>query len=73
MSAGERPASVHKLQVAERNPGTALELDWLDQVRVNLSAVERRAATLATRRTVKQDWQAAWLLKAVTCIDPPSP
>ena len=69
MSAGERPASVHKLQVAERNPGTALELDWLDQVRVNLSAVERRAATLTTRRTVKQDWQAAWLLKAVTCID----
>ena len=69
MSAGERPASVHKLHVAERNPGTALELDWLDQVRVNLSAVERRAATLTTRRTVKQDWQAAWLLKAVTCID----
>ena len=52
-----------------RNPGMALELDWLDEVRINRSAVERRAATLATRRTVKRDWQAAWLLKAVSCID----
>ncbi len=70
MSAGERPgASVHKLLVPGRNPGMALELDWLDRVHVNLSAVERRAATLATRRTVKKDWQAAWLLKAITCID----
>ncbi len=57
MSVGERPgASVHKLHMPERNPGTALERDWLDQVHVNLSAVERRAATLATRRTVKKDW-----------------
>ncbi len=54
---------------AARNPGTALELDWLREVRVNRSAVERRAATIPTRRTVKKDWQAAWLLKAITCID----
>ena len=47
----------------------ALRLDWLDEVRINLSAVERRAATLVTRRTVKKDWQAAWLLKAVSCMD----
>jgi len=53
----------------ERNPGTALELDWLEDVRVNLSAVERRTSTLTKRRTVKKDWQAAWLLKAVSCID----
>lgn len=38
-------------------------------MRVNLSAVERRAATLTTRRSVKKEWQAAWLLKAVTLID----
>ncbi len=53
----------------DRNPGTALELDWIEEVRVNLSAVERRAATLTTRRTVKKDWQAAWLLRAIACID----
>jgi deoxyribose-phosphate aldolase len=53
----------------ERNPGVGLELGWLRGVQANLSAVERRAATLTTRRTVKKEWQAAWLLKAVTCID----
>ncbi len=52
-----------------RNPGTALDLDRIERLRVNRSAVERRAATLATRRTVKKDWQAAWLLKAVSCLD----
>ena len=31
--------------------------------------VTRRAASLGTRRTVKQQWQAGWLLRAVTCID----
>jgi deoxyribose-phosphate aldolase len=46
-----------------------LELDWVEEVRVNRSAVERRAATLRTRRTVKKEWQAAWLLRAVTLID----
>src|SRR6476659_9737642 len=54
---------------AERNPGTPLELDWLIGVHVNKSAVERRAATLTTRRTVKKAWQAAWLLQAVRCMD----
>lgn len=52
-----------------RNPGMALELDWLRAIRVNRSAVERRAATIPTRRTVKKQWQAAWLLKAITTID----
>src|SRR5208282_3398565 len=51
------------------NRGTSLNLDWLEQVRVNTSAVERRAATLVTRRTVKKDWQIAWLLRAITCMD----
>ena len=52
-----------------RNPGIPLELDWVRGVRVNRSAVERRAATLGTRRSVKKEWQAGWLLKAVSCID----
>ena len=51
------------------NPGVELDLAWLERVQVNLPAVLRRAATFGTRRTVKQQWQAAWLLKAVTCID----
>jgi deoxyribose-phosphate aldolase len=53
----------------ERNPGVPLDMGWVRQVRVNLSAVERRAATIPTRRTVKKEWQAAWLLRAITCID----
>ena len=53
----------------QRNPGFPLELDWVTDVRVNRSAVERRAATIGTRRTVKKDWQAAWLLRAVTLMD----
>jgi len=52
-----------------RNPGTALDLDWVAELRVNRSAVERRAATLPARRSVKKEWQAAWLLKGVTCLD----
>lgn len=51
------------------NPGTPLNLDWVTGAHVNRSAVERRTATIPTRRTVKKDWQAAWLLRAVTCID----
>jgi deoxyribose-phosphate aldolase len=51
------------------NRGTSLNLDWIENVRVNTSAVERRAATLATRRTVKKDWQIAWLLRAIACMD----
>ena len=51
------------------NRGTSLNLDWVENVRVNTSAVERRAATLVTRRTVKKDWQIAWLLRAIACMD----
>ena len=52
-----------------RNPGTALDLDLVRATRINRSAVERRAATLPGRRTVKKEWQAAWLLRAVTVMD----
>ncbi len=54
---------------AGRNPGTPLNLDAVEALRVNLSAVERRVAALPGRRTVKKAWQAAWLLKAVSLID----
>jgi deoxyribose-phosphate aldolase len=46
-----------------------LDLEWVREIRVNRSAVERRAGTLGTRRSVKKEWQAAWLLKAVTLLD----
>src|SRR6266403_563494 len=51
------------------NRGMSLELDWVKDVRVTLSAVERRATSLLGRRAVKKQWQAAWLRKAVSCID----
>ncbi|MEM8653254.1 MAG: deoxyribose-phosphate aldolase [Pseudomonadota bacterium] len=57
-------------QVTEpRNPGTPLDLDWVGRVQANTSAIERRCATLPGRRSIKKDHQAAWLLKAISCID----
>jgi deoxyribose-phosphate aldolase len=53
----------------ERNRRMPLNTDWVDQVRVNTSAVERRAASHVTRRSVKKDNQAAWLLRAIACMD----
>jgi deoxyribose-phosphate aldolase len=52
-----------------RNPGISLDLDWVMGAHVNKSAAERRVDSLPKRRTVKKDWQAAWLLRAVACID----
>jgi deoxyribose-phosphate aldolase len=52
-----------------RNPGIPLDLDWVASVQANTSAIERRAATLPGRRSIKKDFQAAWLCKAVSCID----
>ena len=51
------------------NPGTALTPEWFDQIRINTPAVERRAASLPARRSIKKDYQAAWVLNAVRCID----
>ena len=53
----------------QRNPGTPLDLDWVDAVQVNRSAVERRCSSLTKRRSIKKEWQAAWLLKAIRCMD----
>src|ERR1700738_1561347 len=51
------------------NRGIPLNLDWIENIRINTSAVERRAQTLVTRRTVKKDWQVAWMLRAISCMD----
>ncbi len=59
----------HHSNALVRNEGTALELDWINDIQVNRSAVERRCSTLGGRRSVKKDAQAGWLLKAITCID----
>jgi len=56
-------------QPHQRNDGTALTLEAFDNIEVNLSAAQRRAATLVTRRTVKKQWQAAWLVRAIQVID----
>jgi deoxyribose-phosphate aldolase len=52
-----------------RNAGTPLDPSWFESVGVNASAVERRAASLTARRSVKKEYQAAWLVQALTCID----
>jgi deoxyribose-phosphate aldolase len=51
------------------NSGIPLDLNWVQEVRVNASAVEHRAQTQVARRTVKKEWQAAWLLRALSCMD----
>ena len=70
------PASVSEAPIATLtgrsllpNRGILLNLDWVERVRVNTSAVERRTQSHTARRTVKKEWQAAWLLRAITCMD----
>ncbi len=65
------PPQTHLLpQVTHpRNAGMPLDLDWVASVQANTSAIERRAATLPGRRSVKKEYQAAWLCKAITLID----
>ena len=53
----------------QRNPGVALEPAWFESIAVNTSAVERRTASLPGRRSVKKVYQAAWLVRALTCLD----
>ena len=53
----------------KRNTGVPFDASWFENIKVNKSAVERRAATMGTRRSVKKEYQAAWLLKAISCID----
>lgn len=53
----------------ERNNGVPYDASWFENIKINKSAVDRRAATIGTRRSVKREYQAAWLLKAISCID----
>lgn len=69
MPAPQVPHAPSKVPAATENPGVPFDEGWLHDVRVNLSATERRAATLTTRRSVKKEWQVAWLLKAISTID----
>jgi deoxyribose-phosphate aldolase len=66
---GPAPVAYQPPASPSRNPGIPLDLDWVRDLRVNRSAVERRADTIPRRRTVKREWQAAWLLRAITCMD----
>ncbi len=52
-----------------RNPGVPLAPDWFERIAVNTPAAERRAASLAGRRSLKKEWQAAWLVNAIRCMD----
>jgi deoxyribose-phosphate aldolase len=63
------PAVQLPQSVEQRNGGTELDLDWVTSIHANRSAIERRAATLPGRRSVKKAYQAAWLCRAVSCID----
>jgi deoxyribose-phosphate aldolase len=71
--AGTSPTNVHSInrgeERIERNSGMAFNPDLFGRIRINRSAVERRASTIGTRRSIKEEYQAAWLLRAVTCID----
>jgi deoxyribose-phosphate aldolase len=67
-SARPKPPAVIETHPA-RNPGFPLDMGWVDRVRMNRSALERRASTIGTRRTVKKQWQAGWLLRAITLMD----
>ena len=51
------------------NPGTDFNFDWLDNVQMNRRAIERRCETLTKRRSIKKEWQAAWLLRSIFCMD----
>jgi deoxyribose-phosphate aldolase len=69
MNLATDPARIRADSGPRRNTGIALNEDAVLGPTVNLSAVERRTATLPTRRTVKKEYQAAWLVKAIQCID----
>ncbi|MBL4617501.1 MAG: deoxyribose-phosphate aldolase [Robiginitomaculum sp.] len=62
-------AEIHRLDQQARNSKMTFDPSWVDEIRINLSAVERRIASHGARRSVKKQWQIAWLLKAVSVID----
>ncbi len=68
-SAGRTVPATLNGRTLDPNRGIPLNMDWVEKVRVNTSALERRAATHVARRTVKKENQAAWLLRAIACMD----
>ncbi len=68
VAVGEAAAQLPQVALP-RNEGMPLDLDWVMAVQANTSAIERRCATLPGRRSVKKEWQAAWLCKAVSLMD----
>ena len=68
-TATQTPMNTLPLHIEARNPGMPLDIDWVRSVQANTSAIERRVKSLPGRRSVKKDYQAAWLLKAISCID----
>ena len=66
---GESSESERAPGESPRNPGAPLDLGAVRAVRLNRAAADHRAATLLTRRSVKREWQAGWLLRAVTLLD----
>jgi deoxyribose-phosphate aldolase len=67
-AAAARPVMLYGREMSA-NRRMPLNLDWVEEIQVNTSAVERRAATIPARRSVKKEWQAAWLLRAIACMD----
>lgn len=62
-------AVISQLHPPSRNAGMALDLDVVASMCANKAAISRRISSLAGRRSVKKQWQAAWLVKAISCID----
>ena len=69
MAKTKNKSSKKSAYTVQRNEGVPFDAGWFEDLNINRSAVERRAATLTKRRSVKKEYQAAWLLKAVSCID----
>src|SRR6202046_1393817 len=69
--AGHSPGAISTLsgRPLQPNSGMPLDLNWVQDVRANTSAIERRVQSQIARRSVKKDWQAAWLLRSITCMD----
>ncbi|XP_066248394.1 deoxyribose-phosphate aldolase [Euwallacea similis] len=53
----------------ERNPGCELDLGWLNNVNMNLTAINKLAKKLAASKELRDEYRVAWILKAITCID----
>ena len=63
------PRIVLQKIISPNNSGISLDLNWLQSIEMNRSALERRCSTLTQRRSIKKEWQSAWLLRSLSCID----